>query len=1392
MTGRTERTENRMKMMKILVFVCVLIFFAAPAYALDNPHTDVNTIGCSSCHYVHGNLPDWATHVPEDIDDTQYNNLCWSCHTDVEAPYMKTHSSLTTSTKYGDADNDTVPGWSIECKTCHDSHQQRQFRAYGSESYMYSGTSTGVTATTVTKTGAGWTANEYQDFVVVPNIFQVFYNYRITSNTSDTLTVEGTIDLTKVTAGDTFAVVYGKLISETITTPNSGDKAVKFYDSTGTNSFADGNATYDGICEVCHTQTENPTTNAARYRNTAHADTHNEGQKCTTCHSHLEGFKGSCTSCHGDPPVTNVAVAPDGLVWSPGVTNSSTSGTHNLHYTTLGYACDTCHYNSAGTGATHNNSLIVTMGFSLFSGTYEGGKYDGQAAVTYDATTTSPVTTVTNTGNKTCTNLYCHSIVQTLTGGALTKDTSDYKSPVWDGTVACGQCHASSPLSGSHSGHLTGYGALIDCNTCHQGGGYTRASARGADHVDGGVDVFINNITSTDGSIDFGSGTYDGTAAPEDGFGDCSTIYCHSTGQSTTDANDSTPTYATPSWGSAASGDCGTCHKVEEGAGLTSGSHGEHLGTTGVSGCSDCHTGAADDASSYSSSNHFNKLIDVANTYTAGGAPGNNYGTCSTASCHDDGTGSPAVSPTWGASVTDCAECHAEIPATASHQKHVVTTAYSKAVCGDCHDGTVQGTTAPAQHLDDDLDVYDSAAGDLGYPQDVAKGGTPYDSCSTAYCHSSGQSADGASTTPYVQQTVTWGDTVACGDCHYVTTAAGLTSGSHDEHLDFTGFAGCSECHTGAADNASSYNSTSHVNRLIDVANTYTAGGAPGNNYGTCTTNCHGTISPQWGTVSGVTDRCTVCHGTDGVNAGPPKDTAGNSGTVTSNVSNDPEVGAHQVHLQSLNNYSNDIACAQCHQVPSAVFDSGHIDSALPVEMTWGSLATTAKSGSLTPAYNFTTNECSTNWCHGGDLNGGSDTTPIWTDGSYLTGSDFDSDCSQCHGFPPSTPDHASVTANDGSACNSCHAHVNNAGDANETNWPPVFNDLSKHINGYPIDATGGDDCFDCHSSAGGPTASTTPDAYHAKHIQTAYVGKLSTNDYGNVSNGWYSFTRSGDTPDMKCGFCHPQSSSTHRNGTVNLNFDPSDGGAAGTLKAKNASTQSYSQTEGSSVTCSSVYCHSDGYNSGSGYGYKTTPQWYGGAFVDNKCDDCHGNSPATNAHGEHVVGIHYDTIYTGTTGLMTTGSGNNNSHGNTTYSTTINCNICHYNTVTVSYNDQNTVCNTCHNGSPQGDMVIDAGSTTHVNGTPDIALNPINIRSKAQIRNDITTITELDNNWDRTVSGVGYKAAGAFDESKNALNTATDYNSGTTSCAVACHNGNALNWGSSSVSCDSCHTGLP
>jgi hypothetical protein len=73
-------------------------------------------------------------------------------------------------------------------------------------------------------------------------------------------------------------------IYEELETPNSGVRTVLFLSYAGPNSFADGDAVYDGVCEVCHTST-------TYHRNNASGDhTHNAASDCTACHDHSNGF----------------------------------------------------------------------------------------------------------------------------------------------------------------------------------------------------------------------------------------------------------------------------------------------------------------------------------------------------------------------------------------------------------------------------------------------------------------------------------------------------------------------------------------------------------------------------------------------------------------------------------------------------------------------------------------------------------------------------------------------------------------------------------------------------------------------------------------------------------------------------------------------------------------------------------------------------------------------------------------------------------------------------------------------------------------------------------------------------------------------------------------------
>jgi len=171
-----------------------------------------------------------------------------------------------------------------------------------------------------------------------------------------------------------------------------------------------------------------------------------------------------------------------------------------------------------------------------------------------------------------------------------------------------------------------------------------------------------------------------------------------------------------------------------------------------------------------------------------------------------------------------------------------------------------------------------------------------------------------------------------------------------------------------------------------------------------------------------VNETCTSCHGNsaetatpaDPLYAAPPVDVLGNSATTFLGV------GAHQSHLNA-GALSVAIACTECHVVPSGT--SNHPNGDLNV--TFGPLATTADA---TPSWNASTGTCSGVYCHGGTLNSGSYTTPIWT---IVNGTQ--AACGTCHGIPP-PPSTGHVTLTD---CGACHC-----------GYTSSTVNLSTHING--------------------------------------------------------------------------------------------------------------------------------------------------------------------------------------------------------------------------------------------------------------------------------------------------------------------------------------------------------
>lgn len=87
------------------------------------------------------------------------------------------------------------------------------------------------------------------------------------------------------------------MVRNNLVTPNSGTKTVVFNANTGPGNYADGNAPFDGICEVCHTSTDHYTNTGG---GTSDARHNPASQTCTTCHPHNNAFYATtnCLDCH--------------------------------------------------------------------------------------------------------------------------------------------------------------------------------------------------------------------------------------------------------------------------------------------------------------------------------------------------------------------------------------------------------------------------------------------------------------------------------------------------------------------------------------------------------------------------------------------------------------------------------------------------------------------------------------------------------------------------------------------------------------------------------------------------------------------------------------------------------------------------------------------------------------------------------------------------------------------------------------------------------------------------------------------------------------------------------------------------------------------------------------
>lgn len=294
------------------------------------------------------------------------------------------------------------------------------------------------------------------------------------------------------------------------------------------------------------------------------------------------------------------------------------------------------------------------------------------------------------------------------------------------------------------------------------------------------------------------------------------------------------------------------------------------------------------------------------------------------------------------------------------HQAHFQGRWMTPLTCSSCH--TVPSEWKTQNHPDGKVQIVFGAPANLGGKQ--PQWNTQQRSCSDTYCHHSGISGAVAGTTTWQKPQ----DPLSCQSCH------GNPPTKLRDGKDHPNDTRCYQCHQHVDQNNKIIKPELHINGRVEFS------------YPT---------------------QCNACHGDDKSPA-PPKDLSGNTATTARGV------GAHQAHLQN-NGRNVVVACEACHQVPASTEASGHLDASLPAEVLFQSLAVF---GGLQPKWERNSNTCSQVYCHGATLDGGTHTSPVWTqvDGSQAT-------CGSCHGNPPrKVRSGASHTAS--KDCYLCHSSM--------------------------------------------------------------------------------------------------------------------------------------------------------------------------------------------------------------------------------------------------------------------------------------------------------------------------------------------------------------------------------
>jgi len=322
-------------------------------------------------------------------------------------------------------------------------------------------------------------------------------------------------------------------------------------------------------------------------------------------------------------------------------------------------------------------------------------------------------------------------------------------------------------------------------------------------------------------------------------------------------------------WSTAETTGCKSCHGGPEvAASVTlSETHAIHIGTDRYSfECSKCHnvtvSSGSTSISNYTTHVNGTKTVDFDSTNGSGDYTSPD---CSTLYCHGDGNGATG-GESWSTASMACT--------TGKHAEHINNGNIGVFECNNCHARTVDTDNATilyanGKHVNETKDVVISFNSLTG----VYQGNN---TCTSTYCHSSGQSV------PEFRVAPNWTSiqTVTCDSCHGADNFYSLVDGapdyenistsdrhsfnSHDVAAHVSGVADCQKCHNATVDNAQGILGTgNHLNgsRNVSFLSTGSYDDVNKRCSGTDNNTCHGATPIRWGATAYCID-CHVVYGT--------------------------------------------------------------------------------------------------------------------------------------------------------------------------------------------------------------------------------------------------------------------------------------------------------------------------------------------------------------------------------------------------------------------------------------------------------------------------------------------------------------------------------------------------